>query len=75
MDTVPTARDHRFIDHGDGGDRAFARCQPELRFRERLAHEELVIHGSMLADDLTPTVAGAGAAESGSQPSRDAMSQ
>ncbi len=39
------ARDHRLVDDGDRRVRPLAARQRELRLREGLAHEQLVVHG------------------------------
>ena len=44
FDLVVRAGDHRFVDHGDGRDRSLAVVEGELRLRQCLAHEELVVH-------------------------------
>ena len=54
LDAVMGARDHRLVDDGDGRDRAARRGQRQLRLGEGLAHEQLVVHGPMLADGSGP---------------------
>lgn len=50
LDSVMGSRDHRLVDHGDGGDRSLTAVDRELRLRESLAHEQFVVHLRMLTD-------------------------
>ena len=45
LDAVVGPGDHRLVDDGDGGDRALARARAPARLGQRLAHEQLVVHG------------------------------
>ena len=62
------ARDHRLVDDGDRRVRALAARERGLRLGERLAHEQLVVHGPMLADGSGRSVAGRRPARCQSQP-------
>ena len=57
LDTVVSPDDHRLVDDGDRGIGAFAALHRRSRLGQCLAHEELVVHGAMLADGLRPPVA------------------
>ena len=46
LDSIVGSGDHRIVDHGDRGDRAFSASGCELRLRQGFAHEQLVVHGS-----------------------------
>ena len=50
------ADDHRLVDDGDGRVRALAAFERQPRLREGLAHEQLVVHGPMLADGSRASV-------------------
>jgi ATP-dependent phosphofructokinase / diphosphate-dependent phosphofructokinase len=50
LDPVMGSRDHRLVDDRHRRDRALATLERQLRLGERLAHEQLVVHGPMLAD-------------------------
>ena len=54
-DPVVGPSDHRLVDDGDRSDGPLALGQRELRLGQCLAHEQLVVHGSMLADGPLPT--------------------
>ena len=45
LDPIMGAGDHRLVDDGDRGDRPLTALDGELGLRQRLAHEELVVHG------------------------------
>ena len=52
LDPIVGTDDHRLVDHGDGRIRALATLHGRPRLGQCLAHEELVVHGPMLADGL-----------------------
>ena len=47
-DPVVGPGDHRVVDDGDRGDRALAALDRQPRLGQRLAHEQLVVHGPMI---------------------------
>ena len=58
LDPVVGPGDHRLVDDGDRGDGPLAAFEGEPGLGQCLAHEQLVVHGPMLADGPLPTVAG-----------------
>ncbi len=50
LDPIMSSHDHRLIDHRDGGIGSFAAGQRGLRLGQSFTHEQLVIHGWMLAE-------------------------
>ena len=55
LDPIVGPGDHRLVHDRDRRDGSLASFGGELRFRQSLAHEQLVVHGSMLTDALVAT--------------------
>ena len=56
LDPIVRPDDHRLVDHRDRRVGALAALHRRPRLGQRLAHEELVVHGAMLADGSEPPV-------------------